>query len=179
MVSITRASNWDNVFEQQFIAIPPSGDEVVLYQTSHEDPSFESNTIVPINSRGGFDNIQCSSYLSTKQGVIGVGSINGNISVFDINSSSSSTLHLQPKQNRPCNSLSFSHSNLIAAGFDKGRQDNSLQIWDIQEYPRTGDINSDATSRRPVLSYIPNEAVLSAAFLPDKEVNVICGSYKF
>ncbi|KAI5959965.1 hypothetical protein CANMA_004065 [Candida margitis] len=179
MVSITRAANWDNVYEQQFIAIPPTGDEVVLYQTSHEDPNIESNTIVPLKSRGGFDNIQCSSYLSTRQGVIGVGSINGEISIFDINSSSSSALHLQPKQHRPCNSVSFSHSNLLAAGFDKGRQDNSLQIWDIQEYPNSKSTLDDATSKRPVSSYIPNEAVLSTVFLPDRESNVICGSYKF
>lgn len=181
MVSITRAANWDNVFEQQFIAIPPTADEVVLYQTSHEDPNVESNTIVPIHTRGGFDNIQCSSYLSTRKGVIGVATIDGDISIFDINNSSSSTtLHLHPKQHRPCNSISFNHSNLIAGGFDKGRQDNSLQIWDIQEYPKSGDASTnDSTLKRPVLSYIPNEAVLSTVFLPDKDTNVICGSYKF
>lgn len=177
MASITRAVNWDNVLEQQFIAIPPAADEVVLYQTSHEDPNIESNAIVPLKSRGGFDNIQCSSYLNTRPGVIGVGSLNGSISIFDINSTSSSMLHLQTKQPRPCNSLSFNHSNLVAAGFDKGRQDNSLQIWDILDYPKTGDGSGDTTSLRPVLSYIPNEAILSTAFL--SESNVICGSYKF
>ncbi|KAI5950490.1 hypothetical protein KGF57_004305 [Candida theae] len=178
MASITRAANWDNVFEQQFIAIPPAADEVVLYQTSHEDSNIESNTIVPIKSMGGFDNIQCSSYLTTRPGMIGVGSINGNISIFDINTSSPPVLHLHPKQTRPCNTISFNNSNLIVAGFDKGRQDNSLQIWDIHDYSKTGGgAANEKTSHGSLSSYIPNEAVLSTVFF--SETNVLCGSYKF
>ncbi|RLV91801.1 SEH-associated protein 4 [Spathaspora sp. JA1] len=176
--TIVHALNWDNGYEQQFIAVNPMGDEVILYQTNHDnDPTVESNAIVQLNSRSGFENIQCSSYSKIKRGLVGVGSINGTISIFDINSpTTSSILHLRPKQNRPCNSISFNHNNLIVAGFDKGRQDNSLQIWDIENYSSSG---GGGNIKRPLSTYLPNEAILSTAFYPDRESSILCGSYKF
>ncbi|KAK6205504.1 elongation factor 2 [Scheffersomyces amazonensis] len=174
--SIVRALNWDIGYEQQFLAINPIGDEVLLYQTNHEDPGTESNDLIKINSRAGFENIQCSAYSIINKGLTGVGSISGNISIFDINSNTSSILKLKPKQNRPCNSISFNHSNLIVGGFDKGRQDNSLQIWNIEHYSRN---STNDHIKRPVATYLPNEAILSAIFYPDRESSILCGSYKF
>jgi len=175
--TITRALNWDNVYEQQFIAVTPMGDEVLLYQTNHEDPGIESNSMLKLYSRSGFENIQCSSYSDINKGIVGVGSINGNISIFDIYSPNSSILSLRPKQNRPCNSVSFGNQNLVVAGFDKGRQDNSLQIWNIETYSSSG--NNGSSLKRPLATYLPNEAILSTVFYPDQNSNVICGSYKF
>lgn len=174
--SITRALSWDNVYEQQFIAVTPMGDEVLLYQTNHEDPGVESNSMSKLYSRSGFENIQCSSYSDINKGIVGVGSINGNISIFDIYSPNSTILNLRPKQNRPCNSISFSNNNLVAVGFDKGRQDTSLQIWNIDGYSSSGNNNH---LKRPVTSLLPNEAILSTVFYPDQNSNIICGSYKF
>ncbi|CAK9439413.1 uncharacterized protein LODBEIA_P35460 [Lodderomyces beijingensis] len=179
--SIVRAFNWDDVYEQQFIAVTPSGSEVILYQTNHEDPSVESNSMIQLQSRSGFDNLQCSSYSNTRPGTIAVGSINGTVSIFDIKTPGSSIVNLRPKQNRPCNSITFNRSNLLVAGFDKGRQDNSLQIWDVEESSSKDLVKAEDESRvkKPVASFLPNEAVLSATFLPDTDTNVLCGSYKF
>ncbi|KAG7664459.1 uncharacterized protein J8A68_002015 [[Candida] subhashii] len=174
--SIVRAQNWDNGYEQQFVAVNPMGDEVLLYQTNHEDPGIESNGMIQINNRTGFENIQCSSYSNLNRGIVGVGSINGTISIFDINSATSSILYLNPKQNRPCNVISFNNNNLILAGFDKGRQDNSLQIWNIEHYSHTG---NNSHIKRPLSTYLPNEAILSATFYPESHSSIICGSYKF
>ena len=69
--TITRALNWDNVYEQQFIAVTPMGDEVLLYQTNHEDPGIESNSMLKLYSRSGFENIQCSSYSDINKGIVG------------------------------------------------------------------------------------------------------------
>lgn len=174
--TIVRALNWDNDFEQQFIAINPIGDEVVLYQTNHEDPGLESNELIKKNSRAGFENIQCSSYSQQNRGITGVGLLNGNISIFDVLSDTSSILMLRPKQNRPCNSISFNNNNLVVGGFDKGRQDNSLQIWNIEHYSRN---STNDHIKRPMTTYIPNEAIISTIFYPDRESSLVCGSYKF
>lgn len=181
--SIIRALNWDFGYEQRFIAVNPIGDEVMLYHTQHENPSEESSGLVKVNCRTGFDNIQCSAYSFVDVGLTAVGQITGTISIFDITSSQpvgsgsgGSVLNLRPKQSRPCNSLCFNNSGLIAAGFDKGRQDNSLQIWNIEHYSRTS--NNDHI-KRPAYSYIPNEAILSSVFYPDKGTNLLAGSYKF
>lgn len=190
--SIVRTPQWDDSYEQQFIAIPPLGNEVKLYLTHREDPHVESNTMVQLHLRKGFDNIQCSSYLTTQPGVLGVGSITGTVSIFNIKDQTIPEIHLRPKQPRPCNTIAFNMTNMVAVGYDKGRQDNSLQIWDIEESLRiragaevTSSISTGLSTstglrhRAPVSSYLPNEAVLSTSFFTDSEYNLICGSYKF
>ncbi|ODV78556.1 uncharacterized protein CANTADRAFT_26607 [Suhomyces tanzawaensis NRRL Y-17324] len=174
--SIVRAFNWDEGYEKQFFAVNPIGDEVILYQTNHQDPGVGTNDLIKVNSRSGFENIQCSSYSSVIKGIAGVGSINGNVSIFDISSPTSSILKLRPKQSRPCNSISFNNKNLVAAGFDKGRQDNSLQIWNIEHYSRK---STNDHIKRPINTYVPNEAILSIIFYPEHESNLVCGLYKF
>lgn len=174
--SIVRTLNWDVGYEQRFLAVNPIGDEVLLYQTNHEDPSCESNDIKKVNNRPGFSNIQCSAYSYYDIGLTSVGQINGTVCIFDITSNNSSILKLRPKQSRPCNSLSFNNKGMVAAGFDKGRQDNSLQIWNIEHYSRNS--NNDHI-KRPTYSYIPNEAILSSTFYPDHDSNLLAGSYKF
>ncbi|CUM63171.1 uncharacterized protein PRCAT00000739001 [Priceomyces carsonii] len=174
--SIVRVLDWNVGLEQQFLAVNPIGDEVILYETQHDDPNIESNDLIKLNCRGGFDNIQCSSYSPNNKGITGVGGMNGTVSIFDINSDTSSILKLRPKQNRPCNSISFNNKNLVAAGFDKGRQDSSLQIWNIEHYSRNS--NNDHI-KRPLHSYLTNEAVLSTTFYPERDNSLLCGSYKF
>ncbi|KAI5952838.1 hypothetical protein KGF54_003705 [Candida jiufengensis] len=179
--SITRALNWDNVYEQQFIAVTPQGDEVILYQTNHENTTSESNSMIQLSSRTGFDNISCSSYSITKHGIIGVGSQHGSISIFDINSPTLPTLHLRPKQSRLCNSISFNNSNNIVVGYEKGKNDNALQIWDIEEYSSNtlNNIHGISNDKRPVSSYISNESVLSAIYYTNSSSNILCGTNKY
>lgn len=172
--SIVRALDWDNGYEQQFLAVNPNGDEVILYQTNHDNSNL--NELIKLGSRRGFENIQCSSYLSSSRGITGVGSITGMISIFDINSDTSSVLKLKPKQNRPCNAISFNNNNLVAVGFDKGRQDNSLQIWNIEHYSRN---STNDHIKGPLSAYLANEAILSISFYSDLESGLLCGSYKF
>lgn len=176
MSGVVKALNWDDGYEQQFIVVNPLCDEVILYQTLHKDPNVETNDLVRVQSRSKFDNIQCMSYANNYKGLISVGQINGNVCVFDINTPTSLIVRLKPKQSRPCNCVSFNGQGLVAGGFDKGRQDNSLQIWNIEHYSKSS--NNDHI-KRPTFSYIPNEAVLSSGFYPDSAFNLLCGSYKY
>lgn len=173
--TIVRAHNWDFGYEQLFLAVNPLGDEVLLYQTNHEDPGIGYNELTKVSSRGGFDNIQCSSYSYISPGLTGVGSSNGTVHIFDMLTTNSSILKLRPKQNRPCNSISFNTNGWVAVCFDKGRQDNSLQLWNIEHYSRTSDNDH---IKRPTYSYLPNEAVLSTCFIPEKDNSLLAGSYK-
>ena len=117
--TIVRAHNWEVDNNQQFLAVNPLGDEVVLYRTDHDNPSGR-NDIIKVNSQGEFDNIQCSAYCSYNVGLTGVGQINGSIGIFDISEPTSSVLTLRPKQSRSCTALNFNGDGLVAAGFDKG-----------------------------------------------------------
>lgn len=174
-MSIVRV-NWDHGFEQQFLGITPLRDEVVVYQTRHDDPNVETNDIEKIYSRGGFDSVQALSFSPWNQGITGVGQINGTVCIFDITQANCSVLRVRPKQARPCNAVSFNGTGLVAAGFDKGRQDNSLQVWNVEHYSRT---SQNDHIKRPSHSYLPNEAVLSCMFRPDSDHSILAGSYKY
>ncbi len=173
--SIVRALNWDVGVEQRFIAVNPLGDEVVLYQTHHRDAAAESNDIVKVASCGGFDNIQCCAYSPVDVGLAAVGQTSGIVSVFDVAAGGGTALHLKPKQPRQCNAVCFNAAGLVAAGFDKGRQDNLLQLWNIEHFLRTANDHL----QRPLYLCIPNEAVVLAVFAPDRATNLVVGSYKF
>ncbi|ODV98475.1 hypothetical protein PACTADRAFT_14911 [Pachysolen tannophilus NRRL Y-2460] len=171
--SIVRTFNWDVHNEQRYLAV--NREDVSLYQTDNSAKN-EDESIVKLSTKTGFDSINCSNYSQKDVGLTCVGQINGNAYVFDITSPSSSLLSLKPKQSRPCNSISFNNNGLLALGFDKARQDTSLQIWNIEHYSKIG--SNDHISK-PLMSYVQNEVVLSTCFHPEEQNNLITGSYKF
>ncbi|GEQ67049.1 hypothetical protein JCM33374_g712 [Metschnikowia sp. JCM 33374] len=165
--NIIRALNWDVAYEQRFLAVNPLGDEVTLYQTNHQDPGIESNDLLKIHSHTGVEHIQCMAYSRARIGWTGVGTMDGNAHIFDITQNNSATIQLKSKHHRPCNSLSFNDQALVAASFDKSRQDNSLQVWDLSKHAQVfSGIEEYDNSRviRPQVGYLANEATLSTLF---------------
>lgn len=181
--SIVRAVNWDLGYEQRFLALNPLRDEVSLYQTHHSNPPLESNDISKTHSYTNIEQIQCLSYLRPHVGWTGVGTMDGIVHIFDVTKPTSPSLRLRTKHNRPCNSLSFNDASLVAASFDKSRQDNSLQIWDLVKhtsiFSTSNDVN-DSVVARPSHGYLSNEATLSTVFnLGDPSgMLLMAGSYK-
>ncbi|OBA23386.1 hypothetical protein METBIDRAFT_36251 [Metschnikowia bicuspidata var. bicuspidata NRRL YB-4993] len=165
--NIVRALGWDIGYEQQFLAVNPLGDEITLYQTHHEIEGIESNELLKMHSHTGIEHIQCMAYLKARVGWTGVGTMDGNAHIFDITRDSSSSVQLKTKHNRPCNSLSFNDQLLVAASFDKSRQDNSLQVWDLTKHALVflaADDDEGARAIRPQAGYLANEATLSTLF---------------
>lgn len=165
--TIVRAHNWDVGYEQRFLAVNPLGDEIIAYQTNHDDPGIESNDIVKVHSQTGIEHIQCMSYLRAHLGWTGVGTMDGTVHIFDITKRGAATLRLRSKPNRPCNSLSFNDGALVAASFDKCRLVNSLQVWDISRHARlftdSGEFD-ESHAIGPHYSYLANDATLSTVF---------------
>jgi len=123
-----------------------------------------------VYTRKGFDELKCIDYSPATVGLVGVGQNDGLIKVFDILTSNSSTLNIQ--QNRACNAISFNTQGLLAAGFEKSRQENSLHIYTINHYSPT---NYQEVSH-PTLSFISNETIVSNIFY--NETNLLVGSSK-
>lgn len=165
--TIVRALNWDVGYEQRFLAVNPLGDEVTVYQTHHDDPGIESNDIIKVHSHTGIERIQCMAYLRSHVGWTGVGTLDGIVHVFDITKSNSPTLRLKLKHSRPCNSVTFNDEALVAATFDKSRQDSSLQVWDVSKHALVfGDrgAGDESHTLKPHFGYLANEATLSTVF---------------
>ncbi|GMG25194.1 unnamed protein product [Ambrosiozyma monospora] len=193
---IIRADNWKNGIEEQYLAVNPSGDTVLLYQTNStrprrhrhknlttsvsiseddEDEDYDENSILKQLDRTGFESIQCIEYSRTNYGLTAVGQIDGSVAMFDIFNEKHSLLTMKPIQSRSCNSVSFNDQGLIAMGYDRGRQDHSIQIWDINNYSKTA--NNDHI-KKPLLSFVPNEVIHSVKFHPDSPANLLAGSSK-
>lgn len=179
---IVRALNWDIGYEQRFLAVNPLGDEVIVYQMSSEDPAQASEDMVKVHSHSGIENIQCLGYLKTHPGWTGVGTMDGFVHIFDVTKEDTTVLKLRSKQHRQCNSLSFNNNSLVAASFDKSRQDNSLQVWDIAKHAQVFASTADDESQiiRPHYSYLANEATLSVVFgtHDGSGMNLLAGGYK-
>lgn len=123
-----------------------------------------------VYTKKGFDDLKCLDYSPVTIGLVGVGQSDGLIKVFDILASNSSTLDIQ--QNRACNTISFNTQGLLAAGFEKTRQENSLHIYNINHYSTA---NNQELSH-PTLSCVSNESIVSAIF--HNETNLLVGSPK-
>lgn len=121
-------------------------------------------------TRKGFDGLKCIDYSPNTVGLVAVGQSDGLIKVFDILSSNSSALDIQ--LNRSCNAISFNSQGLLAAGFEKSRQENGLHIYNINHYSTA---NNQELSH-PTLSFMNNESVTSAIF--HNETNLLVGSSK-
>lgn len=181
--TIIRALNWDVGYEQRFLAVNPLGDEVTVYQTHHEDPGIESNDIIKVHSQTGIEYIQCMSYLRAHVGWTGVGTMDGIVHIFDITKSNSPSLRLKLKQSRPCNSLTFNDEALVAATFDKSRQDSSLLVWDISKHVRIFADRigiEDSHTLKPHYGFLANEATLSTIFnrSDPSGMLIMAGGYK-
>lgn len=171
--SITHARKWDVEGEEQYLAVSPNGEVVTLYETVSTAIN-DDESIKKLNERTGFENIQCINYSDATPGLTGVGQLDGKCMLFDIRNTTKKPVMLKPLQSRSCNSVSFNENGLVAMGYDRGRQDQSIHVWDINSL-QTGDYNG-RTSK--IFSCINNESISSLSFCPTEPKNFVTGSYK-
>lgn len=171
--SVIRASGWAVDNEDQYLAVSPSGEAVYLYQTSNKFNKEEDN-IVKLHEKADFENIQCINYSGLTPGLTAVGQLDGRCLLFDIRSPENKSFVLKPLQSRSCNSVSFNERGLIAMGYDRGRQDHSIHVWDIGSLHR-GDYGGKTAK---IFNCINNESISSLSFCPTEPRNFVAGSYK-
>lgn len=171
--SVIRAHKWDIEGENQYLTVSPNGEVVSLYQTNSQSINEEEN-IVKITEKAGFEKIQSINYSSSVPGLTAVSQLDGKCLLFDIRDIQTEPLILKPLQARSCNSVSFNENGLVAMGYDRGRQDNSIHVWDINNLNR-GNFSSRTNE---VFSCINNEGISSLSFCPTEPTNFISGSYK-
>lgn len=169
--SVTRAYGWKTDGEEQYIAASPSGDVVSLHQTA-SDAKIEQDNIVKINEITGFDSIKCIQYSSSTRGLVSVGQLDGTCFLFDINKGADELIKIKSHQTRSCNSLSFNEEGILAMGYERTRQDNSIEIYDVNQ------LQSSNGTASPICNYVQNESVTSLSFCPTETKNFVAGSYK-
>ncbi|CAG8959145.1 hypothetical protein HYFRA_00013008 [Hymenoscyphus fraxineus] len=67
------------------------------------------------------------------QGLVAVGTNHGEVHLLRVDDDSSDSITLPLKLQRPCQSIAFNTTGLLAVGLDRIRNDSCLQIWDINQ----------------------------------------------
>ncbi|PBP26540.1 WD repeat domain-containing protein [Diplocarpon rosae] len=67
------------------------------------------------------------------RGLVAVGTAHGEVSLLRIDDNSNACLTLPLKLQRPCQSVSFNTTGLLAVGLDRVRNDSCLQVWDVNQ----------------------------------------------
>lgn len=93
--------------------------------------------------------------------------MSGYIHLFDLMNHGQPSSTIPTVNPRPCNGLSFNSDNYLAVGFDKARNDCSLQIFDISH-----------DLRNPKYQSFAGDVVSSLSFVPNHPQTLICGGYK-
>ena len=67
------------------------------------------------------------------QGLVAVGTSQGEVHLLRVDDHSNASLTLPLKLQRPCQSVAFNSTGLLAVGLDRVRNDSCLQIWDVNQ----------------------------------------------
>lgn len=196
-MSIVRANGWQVGSVEQYLAVNPSGEIVSVYETGDnagsgpgdgpgeipgKSPAANSGSaptastaaaadppVRRVGERAGFDHIQCVDYCGATPGQVAVGQLDGSCRVFNILQPGDATAQvLKPRQARSCNSVSFNGAGSVAMGYDRGRQDHSIQVWDLAVHT--------VQAAPPVAAFVSNESVASVTFCGAQ--SLLAGSYK-
>lgn len=139
---------------------------------------------------GRFEHVRASSYNNfplpntydwspIEAGLLAVGTAQGQVHLLRIDDSSNASLTLPTRAQRPCQSVAFNTTGLLAVGLDRVRNDSCLQIWDIEQRlagwdsSKPGwDLPNVAIEPRKVEASLP---VTSMKFFEDQPQSLVVG----
>lgn len=119
---------------------------------------------------------------SRVKGLVGIGTPRGEVNFLRIDEENANDKFVcSPRIPRSCQAVAFSTENLVAAGFDKVRNDSSLYIWDLNhQFMKSG---WDETKKgwhgvvagEAVHKLEPAVAVTSIKFFEDQPKTLVVG----
>jgi len=114
-------------------------------------------------------------------GLIAIGTKGGEVHLLRVDDNSNDSIILPLKLQRACQAVSFNTTGLLAVGLDRVRNDQCLQIWDINQRlskwdpTRRGWQASSPASFDPVYRLEPSVAVSSVKFFEDQPQTLVVG----
>ncbi len=116
----------------------------------------------------------------THEGIVAVGQSSGEATVLRIDDGSQAVISFPIRNQRLCNAIAFNNQGLLAAGLDKVRTDNCLNIWDLQQQLPTGNTSGFVTSSgrihpEPLHKLASSEPITSIKFFNNEPQTLIAG----
>ncbi|KAH9222678.1 hypothetical protein DL95DRAFT_325636 [Leptodontidium sp. 2 PMI_412] len=117
----------------------------------------------------------------TIRGLVAVGTAHGEVSLLRLDDNSNACLTLPLKLQRPCQSVSFNTTGLLAVGLDRVRNDSCLQVWDVNERLAGWDSHQKGWSVPPMNNIEPKKklegstSITSIRFFEDQPKTLVAG----
>ena len=116
----------------------------------------------------------------TYEGIVAVGQSSGEATVLRIDDGSQAVISFPIRNQRLCNAIAFNNQGLLAAGLDKVRTDNCLNIWDLKQQLPSGNAPGFATSSTRVLAeplhkLASSEPITSIKFFRNEPQTLVAG----
>jgi WD repeat-containing protein mio len=116
----------------------------------------------------------------THEGIVAVGQSSGEATVLRIDDGSQAVLSFPIRNQRLCNAIAFNNQGLLAAGLDKVRTDNCLNIWDLQQQLPSGNVSGFVTTSgrihpEPLHKLASSEPITSIKFFRTEPQTLVAG----
>jgi WD repeat-containing protein mio len=135
----------------------------------------------PISKHNDFQSVSAIDWSPKIGGLVAVGGKGGEVQLLRIDDDSNDYITLPLKLQRNCQALAFNTTGLLAVGLDRVRNDQCLQIWDIDQRlskwdpSKKGWQSSPTASIDPVHKLEPSVSVTSVKFWEDQPQTLVVG----
>lgn len=121
-----------NPSRDEFMTINLNYRVVQVYEaTGHAQPGrFDYRKTAKHNE---FPSLSTYDWSPVVPGLVAMGTSRGEINLLRVDDDSNQVLTLPLKVPRPCQSVAFNTTGLLAVGLDRVRNDSCLQIWDLNQ----------------------------------------------
>lgn len=166
--SIVHPYEWTTPDTQYFLTFNKGSESLNIFKsTLTESYSCKNITEVPFYF---LKDIQCFDYLSSEKGCVAVGSLSGDIRVSNLLTNKKPIFIQSNPKERSCNTVSFSRTGLLAAGYERVRSSCSLKIYDIRRLSKSHAVE--------IYSTVPGEPTRSVSFVKTEPNSLIGGVFK-
>lgn len=133
-----------------------------------------------ISERNKVSAFRAFDWSPTHEGIVAIGQSSGEATVLRIDDGSQAELSFQIRNQRNCNAIALNNQGLLAAGLDKVRTDNCLNIWDLQQQLPSGNTSGFATSSarihpEPLHKLASSEPITSIKFFRSEPQTLVAG----
>lgn len=168
----------------EFVALNSAGAGITLYKAIGKiNPNEFDFEIQSIHT--SYPAFSTYDWSPSVPGLIAVGTKEGTVSLLRIDDNSNASIALPLKLGRSCLTVSFNTTGLLAVGLDRIRNDQCLQVWDINQRLSGWDSSKDGwqfsstshsiVEQTPLYKMEANVPVTSARFFEDSPQVVVAG----
>jgi WD repeat-containing protein mio len=135
----------------------------------------------PVSKHNDFQSVSAIDWSPKIAGLVAVGGKGGEVQLLRIDDDSNDSITLPLKLQRNCQALAFNTTGLLAVGLDRVRNDQCLQIWDIDKRLSKWDPSKKGWQPQPIApmdpihKLEPSVSVTSVKFWEDQPQVLVAG----